>query len=125
MNKNEGSFSSFQTNDTRNKVANSEYINSSKNNNSNTNNFIIQKKKTNKKKVTFNNEIETIHVESYKRLNKLYCYNEDEEFEKYNNEHNEYDKIYNDFQTYPVFNKNLRDSLRKEENKSKCCCIIF
>ena len=45
MNKNESSYSSFQTNDTGNKVTNKKYINYSKNNNSNTNNYINQKKK--------------------------------------------------------------------------------
>ena len=124
MNKNESCYSSFQTNELENKVTNNKFINYSKNNNSNINNYINQKKKIIKKHVTFN-KVEIINVESYKKLNKLYCYDEEEEFDKIMNEQNEYDKNYNYFPTYPTFNKSLRDSLKKEENKSKCCCIIY
>ena len=122
MNQNEGNYSSFQTNNTINKITNNNYITCLPNNDSNSNNkFIKQNKKSNKKHVTINDNIIIIDVKSYKEYNKLYCYDGGNVFENFFIEQNEYANN----QTNPLFNKNLRDSLKKEENKSKCCCIIF
>ena len=79
---------------------------------------IILKKKSNKK-VSFNNNVVVINVESYKEYNKLYSYDEDDIINNYNLK----DEYQNNFENM-INNNNIEKKIgTKKEND--CCCNLF
>ena len=88
------------------------------------NEIIDYKKKQNLKqgkRVTFNNDIVIFPVESYKEHNKNNCYIECEDDDDINN--NEQTNYY--YKNYANQFNNLRNSIKKEDKNSKCCCTIL
>ena len=108
MIRNDYSISSIQTNNTRNK----QIINK------NANNF--NKKKN--KKVTFNNNVVVINVESYKEFNRLYSYNEEDIINNYIMK-DEYQNYFNSINKYN--NKGQRKMETPKKKGDECCCNIF
>ena len=100
------------------------------------NNSINQNTKANDKKVSFNNKVVEINVESYKDYNKLNSYGEEEIYENLelkdeiinklekktllDNREKNYNKNNNNYNNN---NNNAVQSRLKKENE--CCCQIF
>ena len=84
-----------------------------------------------KKKVTFNQTVTFFNVESYKELNKLLCYDEEDGLKEYYrslpygaNPHNYYDyKSLYDLHKKTNYKKATNNKIRKENNNE--CCIIL
>ena len=111
MIKNDNSFFSIQTNITQNK----EIINK------NVNNF--NKKKSNKK-VSFNNNVVVINVESYKDYNKLYSYDEEDIYNNYIMK----DEYQNHFENMINNNNNIAKKMgtpKQTKKENECCCNLF
>ena len=101
------------------------------------NNSINQNTKANDKKVSFNNKVVEVNVESYKDYNKLNSYGEEEIYENLQMKDQFYNKIekkstgnsdnssnYNNNYSYNNNNNNnVVQAQPKKENE--CCCQIF
>ena len=91
------------------------------------NNSIIQNTKANDKKVSFNNKVVEVNVESYKDYNKLNSYGEEEIYENLQMK----DEFLNKIEKISLDNKdknynninNVVQARPKKENE--CCCQIF
>ena len=111
MIRNDNSISSILTNNTQSKEI--------------TNKNIINKKKT-KKSVRFNNDVVVINVESYKKYNQLYSYNEEDIYNNYLMK-DEYQNYYeNAINTKSNHNDNIVRQMETSKRKeNECCCNLF
>ena len=108
MIKNDNSIFSIQTNITQNK----EIINKNVNH--------TNKKKSNKK-VSFNNNVVVINVESYKDYNKLYSYDEEDIYNNYALK-DEYQNHFENMINGGGVSKKMGTPKKKED---ECCCNLF
>jgi len=115
----------------KNDAQNIKAINYNNNNPIINNNMLInQNNKANDKKVSFNNNVVEINVESYKDYNKLMSYNEEDIYENLQRkdslsnfiEKKNLDNKNNNY-NYNNYNNNLVQTRPRKENE--CCCLIF
>ncbi len=115
----------------KNDAQNIKAINYNNNNPIINNNMLInQNNKANDKKVSFNNNVVEINVESYKDYNKLMSYNEEDIYENLQRkdslsnfiEKKNLDNKNNNY-NYNNYNNNLVQIRPRKENE--CCCLIF
>ena len=113
-------------------IANNNYINGNNANN-------INKIKT-KKKVKINPNVEIYNIESYKELNKLLTYDEEEgirellkddpnfkiynDYARHNSQKSDNSKTKSKASTYDPFGNFANPNARRKNVKPECCCLL-